>query len=173
VARQVESRDRQERAVAAVELPIDTEMRLRLTSTINSRTGRVGDRFTATVIGPREYEGGSVAGHIYNLTQSRTGGRTELSLAFDTIAFRDGRPSPFSARVERVIESETVKTVDEAGRIESGRQTGDSEVRGVMGAVVRAVTGVGTVYVDGNRHIVLDAGTEFIIRVAGSPRAAQ
>ncbi|HWX40922.1 MAG TPA: hypothetical protein VN345_07210, partial [Blastocatellia bacterium] len=151
--------------------------------------------FTASVVEPYQYEGATVDGHIYNLTQSgRVSGRTELSLAFDSITLSDGRRGPINAQVERVIESETVKTIDEEGRVETGSRTRDSELRGgvgagagaiiggiaaggkgaIIGALIGGAAGVGTVYVEGNKHIVLDQGTEFLIRVARSQqRAAQ
>jgi flagellar biosynthesis/type III secretory pathway protein FliH len=187
--------DRQDLRVPSIDVRNDTVMRLRLTTAINTKTNRVGDRFTATVVEPYQYEGATVDGHIHNLTQSgRVSGRTELSLTFDSITLSDGRRGPLSAQVERVIESETVKTVDEEGRVETGSRTRDSELRGgvgagagaiiggiaaggkgaLIGALIGGAAGVGTVYVEGNKHIVLDQGTEFLIRVARSQqRAAQ
>jgi len=185
--------DRRDFRVPSIDVRNETEMRLRLATPINTRTNRVGDRFTATVVEPYEYEGATVDGHIYNLTQSgRVSGRTELSLAFDSILLRDGRRGPLSAQVERVIESETVKTVDEEGRIETGSRTRDSELRGgagagagaiiggiaaggkgaLIGALIGGAAGVGTVYVEGNKHMVLDQGTELLIRVARSQQRA-
>jgi hypothetical protein len=77
--------------------------------------------------------------------------------------------------------------VDEEGRIESGSRTRDSEVRGGVSAAAGAVTGgiaagakgvliglvlggaagVCTVYVEGNNDLILDNGTEMVIRTAG------
>ena len=79
-----------------------------------------------------------------------------------------------------------LERVDEEGRIETGSRTRDSQVRGGIGAAAGAIlggivgggkgaliglilggaAGVGTVYVDGNKNLILDAGTEMVIRVA-------
>ena len=160
-------------------------MRLKLTSPINTKTNKVGDRFTAAITSPSRYEGATVEGHIASLNRSgRVTGKTELALAFDTITLTDGEQGPLSADLERILISEKVKKVDEEGRIESGSRTRDSEVRGGVGAAAGAViggiagggkgaliglilggaAGVGTVYVEGNNDLILDNGTEIVIR---------
>jgi len=185
-----ESRDR--RARVPVEVPQDTELRLKLNTAINTKTNRKGDTFTATVVAPAAYEGSTVTGHIANLTRSgRVSGKTEMSLAFDSITLPDGRQGQLDADLEKVLESEHIKKVDEEGRIESGSRTRDSEVRGGVGAAAGAIiggiagggkgaliglilggaAGVGTVYVEGNKDLILDPGTEMLIRTAGRARA--
>ena len=166
-------------------VPDNTEMRLKLTSPINTKTNKVGDRFTAAITSPSRYEGATVEGHIASLNRSgRVTGKTELALAFDTITLTDGEKGPLSADLERILISGQVKKVDEEGRIESGSRTRDSEVRGGVGAAAGAViggiagegkgalvglvlggaVGVGTVYVEGNNDLILDNGTEIVIR---------
>jgi hypothetical protein len=173
------------RTSAPVNVPADTEMRIQLTSPIDTKNNRPGDRFTAIVLMPSAYEGATVEGHIARLEKSgKVTGRTELSLAFDTITLRDGRQGALSAQLERVIESETVKEVDEEGNVRSGSRSKDSQVRGgagaaagailggiiggvkgaVLGAVIGGAAGVGTVYVEGDKTLVLDPGTEMVIR---------
>ncbi len=166
-------------------VPDNTEMRLKLTSPINTKTNKVGDRFTAAITSPSRYEGATVEGHIASLNRSgQVTGKTELALAFDTITLADRQQGPLSADLERILISEQVKKVDEEGRIESGSRTRDSEVRGGVGAAAGAViggvagggkgaliglilggaVGVGTVYVEGNNDLILDSGTEMVIR---------
>ncbi len=169
-------------------VPDNTEMRLRLTSPINTKTNRVGDRFTAAITSPSLYNEATVEGHIATLNRSgRVSGKTELALAFDSILLADGERGPLNANLERILISEQVKKVDEEGRIESGSRTRDSEVRGGVGAAAGAViggiagggkgaliglilggaAGVGTVYVEGNNDLILDNGAELVIRTAG------
>ena len=166
----------------------DTELRIQLTTPIDTKTNRVGDSFSANVIMPAGYEGATVTGHIATLNRSgRVSGKTELSLAFDTITLRDGRTGPFKADLVKVIESESVKKVDAEGQVESGSRTNDSTVRGgvgatagaiiggiaggakgaILGAIIGGAAGVGTVYVEGNKDLVMERGTEMIIRTAG------
>jgi hypothetical protein len=173
------------RTSGSVNVPADTEMRIQLTSPIDTKNNRAGDRFTAVVLMPAAYEGATIEGHIARLEKSgKVTGRTELALAFDTITLKDGREGALSAQLERVIESETVKEVDQEGNVRSGSRSKESQVRGgagaaagavigaiiggvkgaVLGAVIGGAAGVGTVYIEGTKTLVLDPGTEMIIR---------
>jgi hypothetical protein len=184
-------RDRSRRASAALPVPEDMELRIQLTTPIDTKNNRVGDTFSANVIMPAAYEGAKVDGHIANVNRSgRVSGKTELSLAFDSITLPDGHVSPLKADLVRVIESENVKKVDEEGQVESGSRTKDSTVRGgvgatagaiiggiaggakgaILGAILGGAAGVGTVYVEGNKDLILDRGTEMVIRTAGRTR---
>jgi outer membrane lipoprotein SlyB len=168
-----------------VDIPSGTQLNLRLTSRIDSKQNRPGDRFTAEVTTPGPYEGAVVEGHIDKLNQSgKVSGRTEMALAFDSIQLRDGRTADLTASLERIVESETVKTVDEEGNVKTGSRTKDSQTRGaiggaagaiiggiaggvkgaVLGAVIGGAAGVGTVYIEGNKELILDPGTEMVIR---------
>jgi hypothetical protein len=179
---------RRTRDYPPLSVPENTEMRLRLTSPISTKTNRVGDRFTAAITSPSRYARATVEGHIAALNRSgRVTGKTELALAFDNIILDDGERGPLNADLESIVISEQVKKVDEEGRVETGSRTRDSEVRGGIGAAAGAViggiagggkgaivgillggaAGVGTVYVEGNKDLILDAGTEMVIRTAG------
>src|SRR5262249_48169194 len=169
-------------------VPADTELRLKLNSAIDTRTTRRGDRFTAVVVSPSDYEGATIEGHIASVQRSgRVSGKTELSLAFDNMVFQDGTRRPIDATLQRIIKTEAVKKVDEEGNIESQSRTTESEKRGAIGAAAGAIiggiagggkgaligillggaAGVGTVYVEGNNDLILDTGAEMIIRTAG------
>jgi hypothetical protein len=183
--------ERSRRVSASVDVPEDTELRIQLTTPIDTKNNRVGDTFSAKVLMPAAYEGSTVDGHIANVNRSgRVSGKTELSLAFDSITLPDGRQTPLRADLVRVIESENVKKVDEEGQVESGSRTKDSTVRGgvgatagaiiggiaggakgaILGAILGGAAGVGTVYVEGNKDLILDRGTEMVIRTAGRSR---
>lgn len=176
------------RGSAPIRIPNGTELRIRLSSPISTKTGRSGDTFRATVVSPSTYESAVIEGHIATLNKSgRVSGKTEVALAFDTLTFPDGRQTRIDADLVKVYESENVKKVDEEGRIESGSRTRDSEVRGGVGAAAGAIiggivgggkgaiiglilgggAGVGSVYVEGNKDLILDQGTEMVIRTAG------
>ena len=176
------------RPADALTIPNGTELRIRLSSPISTKTGRVGDTFRATVVQPSTYESATVEGHIATLNKSgRVTGKTEMGLAFDSVTTSDLRVARIDGQLVRVYESESVKKVDEEGRVETGSRTRDAEVRGGVGAVAGAIiggivgggkgaligliaggaAGVGTVYVDGNKDLVLDPGTEMVIRIAG------
>jgi hypothetical protein len=173
------------RTTQAAEIPGGTALEIRLTSTIDTKNNRSGDRFEAVVVSPDTYRDAVVEGHIANINRSgRVSGRTELALAFDRIRLQDGRILELNASLEKIIESETVKKVDEEGNVQSGSRSKDAQMRGgvgaaagaiiggiiggvkgaVVGAVIGGAGGVGTVYVEGDKDLLLEPGTEMIIR---------
>lgn len=174
-----------------VTIPDGVSMKLRLNDQINTRTNKEGDRFTAVVLDPSDYADAVVEGHIAKLNKSgKASGKTELALAFDTIRLRDGRSGKMAAQVEKIYESEKVKSVDEEGNVETGNRTKDTATRGVGGAALGAIiggiagggkgaaigaiigggVGVGSVYVEGGKELVLEPGTELLIRTAAPAR---
>jgi hypothetical protein len=182
--------DRQ-RMAGPLSVPNGTELRIRLSTPISTKTGRVGDTFKATVVSPSSYESSTVEGHIATLKKSgRVSGKTEVGLAFDTLIAPDGRQTRIDADLIKVYESENVKKVDEEGHVESGSRTKDSEVRGGIGAAAGAIlggiigggkgaviglilggaAGVGSVYVEGDKDLILDPGTEMVIRTVSKER---
>src|SRR5262245_48899119 len=73
-------------------VPIGTDLKVRLNDHISSKTARVGDRFTATVVDPNRYDGATVTGHISSVRKSgRVKGSTRLGFAFDSITLSEGR----------------------------------------------------------------------------------
>jgi hypothetical protein len=117
-------------------------MKIRLNTEISTKTNREGDKFTAVVLDPSDFAEAIVEGHIAALKQSgKATGKTEMSLAFDTIRLRDGRGSRFAGQVEKVYQSESVKTVDEEGNVESGSRGKDTATRGVAGGALGAIIG--------------------------------
>lgn len=167
------------------------QMKIRLSTEISTKTNREGDKFTAVVLDPSDYAEAVIEGHIAALNKSgKATGKTEMSLAFDTIRLRDGRGSRFAGQVERVYQSETVKTVDEEGNVETGSRTKDTATRGVaggalgaiiggiagggkgaaIGAILGAGVGAGSVFVQGGKELVLEPGTEILIRTAAPAR---
>ena len=180
------------RSRTVVFVPANIEMKMRLTSSINTKSDHEGGRFTAVVLDPGDYADGTVEGHIAALKRSgKATGKTELSLAFDTLRLRDGRTFRLAGQVVRVYESETVRTVDEEGNVQSGSRTKDTATRGVggaaIGAIIGAITGggkgaaigaiigagagAGSVFIQGDRDLILDPGTEILIRTA-APESA-
>lgn len=175
-------------------IPDGVSMKLRLNDQINTRTNKEGDRFTAVVLDPSDYADAVIEGHIAKLTKSgKASGKTELALAFDTIRLRDGRSGKMAAQVEKIYESEKVKTVDEEGNVETSNRTKDTAVRGVGGAALGAIiggiagggkgaaigaaigggVGVGSVYIEGGKEMVLEPGTEMLVRTAAPARTRE
>jgi hypothetical protein len=167
------------------------QMKIRLNTEISTKTNREGDKFTAVVLDPSDFAEAVIEGHIAALNKSgKATGKTELSLAFDTIRLRDGRGSRFAGQVEKVYQSESVKTVDEEGNVETGSRGKDTATRGVaggalgaiiggiagggkgaaIGAILGAGVGAGSVLVQDGKTLILEPGTEILIRTAAPAR---
>jgi hypothetical protein len=172
-------------------IPDNLEMKIRLTTSIDTRTSRVADRFSAVVLDPSGYADAVIEGHIAALKKSgKATGKTELSLTFDTISLRDGRSGRMAGQVVRIYESESVKTIDEEGNVQSGSRTRDTATRtagggavgaiiggiaggakgAAIGAIIGAGAGVGSVLIQNGKSLLLSAGTEMLIRTAAPER---
>jgi hypothetical protein len=162
-----------------------------LDNDLSSSTTREGDRFTATVRQPSQYEGASIAGHVSDVQRSgRVTGRSQMTLNFDTIRLRDGRSYRFAGLLEsvRAAQGDTVR-VDNEGAVRDNNQTTRTVERAAIGTAVGAIIGAiagggkgaaigaivgagggaGSVYVQGRDDLDLTRGTELTIR-ASSPR---
>jgi hypothetical protein len=183
-------RDRERTPIRSL-IPEGALLRLRLETRLTTKTDREGDRFTARVIEPRNYEGAIIQGHIAKIDRSgRMTGRTEMAFDFDYITLRDGRNGPFHAQIEKVFATESVKSVDEEGNVESASKTKETEIRTIGGAVLGAIiggiagggkgaaigaaigagAGAGSVYVQGDKDLILDPGTQMMVRVTTPSR---
>src|SRR5882724_3052835 len=155
-------------------------------STLNAREG---DRFTATVRQPSQYEGATIEGHVSSVQRSgRITGRSQLTLNFDTIRLREGRSYRFAGILESVrnAQGDTVK-IDNEGTVRDDNQTTKTAQRAAIGTAVGAIIGAiagggkgaaigaivgagggaGSVYVQGRDDLELARGTELVIRATG------
>ncbi|HEV7747035.1 MAG TPA: YMGG-like glycine zipper-containing protein [Pyrinomonadaceae bacterium] len=160
-----------------------------LDNDLSSATAREGDRFTATVRQPNQYEGAVVEGHISNVQRSgRVTGRSQMTLNFDSVRLRNGSSYRFAGLVQsvRTTEGDVVK-VDNEGSVRDNDQTSKTVQRtaigtavgaiigaiagggkgAAIGAIVGAGGGAGSVYVQGRDDLDLTRGTELTIRVTG------
>jgi hypothetical protein len=174
-----------------VPVPAGTQLLVRLDNTISSKTSKVGDQFTATVLSPRTYGSATLQGHVSQLDKSgRLQGKTELGLDFDRIQLRNGRSARLNAELLEVRQSDKVKVVDEEGQVHSGsrgkqaikRSTIGAAIGGVLGGligggkgvaiglIIGAGAGAGSLVVDGSKELKLEPGTEMLIRVGRNTR---
>jgi hypothetical protein len=156
---------------------------------LSTANARVGDRFTATVRQPSQYEGAIIEGHVSDVQRSgRITGRSQMTLNFDTIRVRDGRSYRFAGIIDSVrnAQGDTVK-IDNEGSIKDDNQTTKTAQRAAIGTAVGAIIGAiagggkgaaigaivgagggaGSVYVQGRDDLELDRGTELVIRATG------
>ena len=167
-------------------VPAGTQLRIRINDTLSSKEARAGDRFTATVVNPSRYEEAKVTGHVRSIRKSgRVEGKTTMSLAFDSVRLADGRTGPLRGEVLRVYGSDSAKSVDEEGRVESGGRGKQTLKRSGIGAAAGAVIGgiaggrkgaaiglivggaggAGSIAMQGSKELKIESGTELLIRV--------
>jgi hypothetical protein len=156
---------------------------------LSTENARIGDRFTATVRQPVQYEGAVIDGHVSNVERSgRLTGRSQMTLSFDSIRMRDGRSYRFAGILDSVRNGagDTVR-IDNEGSVRDDNQTTKTAERAAIGTAVGAIIGAiagggkgaaigaivgagggaGSVYVQGRDDLVLDRGSELVIRATG------
>ncbi|MGE0703618.1 MAG: hypothetical protein AB7F99_00390 [Vicinamibacterales bacterium] len=159
---------------AAADVPVGTELDVRLQTALSSDTAQVEDRFEATTVvdlirGERVIvPAGSVLRGVVSSVDSagRLERRGSLTLAFDRITIR-GQDYPFRATVTQAIESEGVR--GEAGRIGAGAGVG-AIIGGILGGFRGALAGIligggGTIAATEGEDVELEPGTVLRIRV--------
>ncbi|HEU4389600.1 MAG TPA: hypothetical protein VFV34_17480 [Blastocatellia bacterium] len=165
---------------------VGTELKIRLNDLVSSKTARVGDRFTATVIDPSRLDGAKVAGHVSSVKKSgRVKGSTQIGFAFDNITLSTGRTGTMHAQLRRVYDSDSVSKVDEEGHAESGGRGSQtlkrSGIGGAAGAIIGGIAGggkgaaiglivggaagAGSIAIKGSKELRLEPGTEMLIKV--------
>ncbi|MGH9195210.1 MAG: hypothetical protein ACRD1T_05680, partial [Acidimicrobiia bacterium] len=121
------------------EVPVGTELDVRLRTLLHSDTAQVEDRFEATTVtdlysGERTLipAGSIVRGIVSSVDRSsRTDRKAGMTLAFDQITI-NGRSFPIRATLTEVLESKGIK--GEAGRIGTGAGVG-AIIGGIIGGV--------------------------------------
>jgi hypothetical protein len=154
------------------EVPVGTQLDVRLQTPLSSATAQVEDRFEATtmvdlmdgehVLVPA---GSLMRGVISSVTKAgRLERKGSLTVAFDQITVR-GRSYPMRGTVTEALESEGIK--GEAGRIGAGAGVG-AIIGGILGGFKGALAGIligggGTIAATEGKDVELPAGT--VLRV--------
>jgi hypothetical protein len=128
------------------EIPVGTELDVRLQASLTSRTAQVEDRFEATTMvdlldGDRVLvPAGSVMRGMVNSVQraNRIERKGSLTVVFDQIEVR-GRKYPMRGTVVDALESEGIR--GETGRIGTGAGVG-AIIGGILGGVKGAIAGI-------------------------------
>ncbi len=124
-------------------VPEGTRIFAILDSPIDTRTARVGDRFTMTVQGPNEYRDARIEGVIRSSSVSSTDKPADLMIDFDTIRTRNGQTAPINATLDSVRKpGGEVLRVDPAGQTERTSNTSRTVENSAIGAAIGGVIGV-------------------------------
>lgn len=159
---------------ARMDIPVGTELDVRLQQSLSSATAAVEDRFEATTLvdlkdGDRTMipAGSVLRGVVSSVTKtSRLERKGSLTLAFDQVRV-NGREYPIRATVTQAIESEGIK--GEAGKIGAGAGVG-MIIGGILGGVKGALAGIligggGTIAATEGKDVELAAGTVLRVRL--------
>jgi hypothetical protein len=162
------------RGESDAEIPVGTELDVRLQTSLSSKTAQVEDRFEATtMVDLRENErmlipaGSVLRGVVSSVNKAgRIDRQGKLTLSFDRITI-DGRSYPIHGTVTEALESEGI--LSEAGRIGAGAGVG-AIIGGILGGVKGAITGVligagGTIAATEGTDVELPAGTVLRVRI--------
>jgi hypothetical protein len=157
------------------DIPVGTELDVRLQTPLSSKTAQVEDRFEATTMvdlrDDRErvlIPAGSVLRGV--VSSVNKAGRLErqgkMTLAFDRITV-NARDYPMRATVTEALESEGIR--GEAGKIGAGAGVG-AIIGGILGGVKGALTGIligagGTIAATEGTDVELPAGTALRVRL--------
>jgi hypothetical protein len=157
-----------------MDVPVGTELDVRLTQSLSSATAKVEDRFEATtLVDLREGDrviipaGSVMRGVVSSVTKTtRLERKGALTLAFDQVTI-NGRAHPIRATVTQAIESEGVR--GEAGKIGAGAGVG-AIIGGILGGVKGALAGIligggGTIAATEGKDVELPAGTVLRVRL--------
>jgi hypothetical protein len=179
------------RASGAAIVPDGMSLRIRLEMQLTTKTNHQEDPFDARVVEPREYQGAIIQGHIARIERAgKITGRTLMALEFDTIILPNGGQGSFHAQILNVYATDAVQSVDEEGNVVSASKTTETEIRSIGGAVLGAIigglasggtgiaigailgagAGAGSVYVQGDKDLILNAGTQMMVRVSNPTR---
>jgi hypothetical protein len=171
-------------------VPNNTLVEARLDRQLRAQDVRAGERFTATVTSPDQYNGAVIEGRISQARRSgRIRGRSSLTLVFDRIR-HEGRVYNFAGTITDVRRPDGSRVaVDDEGGVREGSQTNRTVRRTAIGAGVGAIiggiagggsgaaigagvgggAGAGSVLLQGRRNLNLEEGSQLTIR-SGAPR---
>jgi hypothetical protein len=157
-----------------MDIPVGTELDVRLQQSLSSATAQVEDRFEATtMVDLREGDrimipaGSIMRGVVSSVTKTtRMERKGSLTLAFDQVTI-NGRAHPIRATVTQAIESEGVR--GEAGKIGVGAGVG-AIIGGILGGAKGAIAGIligggGTIAATEGKDVDLAAGTVLRVRL--------
>jgi hypothetical protein len=163
-----------EPVIRAVEVPVGTELDVRLSSGLNSGKVAVEDRFEATVLdnvtvgGRVAIPAGSVIRGIVTAVQpaTRTNRTARLTLNFDQVTV-NGRSYPMRGTLNRVISGPGLK--GEATRVGAGAAVG-AVIGGILGGAKGALAGLaigggGVLAATEGKEVDLPPGTVLRVRV--------
>ena len=158
----------------SVEVPVGTEIDVRLQNTLNSGTAQVEDRFEGTTLTDTSIDGrvaipaGSVFRGVITAVEpgTRTNRTSKMTVSFDQVTI-SGRSYPIRGTVTQAIEGEGIR--GEAGRTAAGAGVG-AIIGGILGGFKGALAGIligggGTIAATEGKEVELPQGSVLRVRM--------
>jgi len=159
---------------SGVEVPVGTEIDVRLQSALNSGTAQVEDRFEGatladvTVDGRLAIPAGSIFRGVVTAVEpgTRTNRTSKMTVSFDQVTL-NGRSYPIRGTVTQAIEGEGIR--GEAGRTAAGAGVG-AIIGGILGGFKGALAGIligggGTIAATEGKEVDLPQGSVLRVRM--------
>jgi len=160
--------------ISALEIPVGTEVDVRLQNTLNSGTAQVEDRFEGTTVADINIDGrvaipsGSVVRGVITAVEpgTRTNRTAKMTVSFDQVTV-NGRSYPIRGTVTQAIEGEGIR--GEAGRTAAGAGVG-AIIGGIIGGFKGALAGIligggGTIAATEGKEVELPQGSILRVRL--------
>jgi uncharacterized protein YceH (UPF0502 family) len=157
-----------------IEIPVGTEIDVRLANVLNSGTAQVEDRFEGTTLvdlniaGRTVIPAGSVMRGVVTAVEpaTRTNRTGKMTVSFDQVT-SNGRAYPIRGTVTQAIEGEGIK--GETGRIATGAGVG-AILGGILGGFKGALAGIligggGTIAATEGKEVELPQGSVLRVRL--------
>jgi len=158
----------------ALEIPVGTEIDVRLQNSLSSGTAQVEDRFEATTVTDLLVDGrvaipsGAVVRGVVTAVEpgTRTNRTAKMTVSFDQVTV-NGRSYPIRGTVTQAIEGEGIR--GEAGRTAAGAGVG-AIIGGILGGFKGALAGVligggGTIAATEGKEVELPQGSVLRVRL--------
>jgi len=159
---------------SSVEVPVGTEIDVRLQNALNSGTAQVEDRFEGatladvTVDGRLAIPAGSIFRGVVTAVEpgTRTNRTSKITVSFDQVTL-NGRSYPIRGTVTQAIEGEGIR--GEAGRTAAGAGVG-AIIGGILGGFKGALAGIligggGTIAATEGKEVELPQGSVLRVRM--------
>ena len=161
-------------SIGALEVPVGTEVDVRLQNSLNSGTSQVEDRFEGTTNADVMIDGrvaipaGSLVRGVVTSVEpgTRTNRTAKMTVSFDQVTV-NGRSYPIRGTVTQAIEGEGIR--GEAGRTAAGAGVG-AIIGGILGGFKGALAGIligggGTIAATEGKEVDLPQGSILRVRL--------
>jgi len=157
-----------------IDVPVGTEIDVRLQNTLNSGTAQVEDRFEGTTLADVTVDGrlaipaGSIVRGVVTAVEpgTRTNRTSKMTVSFDQVTL-NGRSYPIRGTVTQAIEGDGIR--GEAGRTAAGAGVG-AIIGGILGGFKGALAGIligggGTIAATEGKEVELPQGSVLRVRM--------